>query len=515
MPHPSPATPPVTPPASALQRALGAIERAGNRLPHPTWLFVWLCGLMLLLSALGELLGLRATLPTTGETVTARSLLGINGLHWMLTHTVGNFTGFAPVGTVLVAMLGIGIAEHSGLLKAVLTRVVMAAPPRLLTFMVVLAAMLSHVAADAGYVVLIPLAGLLFAAAGRPPLAGIVAAFAGVSGGYSANLVIGPVDAILAGLSTEAVKLVDAGYVVNAAGNYYFSLASVLLLSILATVITERVIEPRLRGGVSAEASAPEPPTLAERRGLRAVGIWTVLLVALLLSGTLPDDGFLRDRANPSLLASPLLSGIVTIIALYAAVAGLIYGRVSGSYRRAEDSVAGMEASMATMASYLVLMFFAAQFVSWFGWSQLGTIAAINGAAFLQSLTPAPLLLMTGLILVSALIDLLVGSASAKWALMAPVFVPMFYLLGITPEATQMAYRIGDSVANIITPLMPYFGVVVAFAQRWDKNAGIGTLIANMLPFSIVFLIGWSLLFAVWIALGWPLGPGVTAMLPS
>ena len=214
-------------------------------------------------------------------------------------------------------------------------------------------------------------------------------------------------------------------------------------------------------------------------------------------------------------LASPLMSGIVTVIALYAAIAGLIYGRVSGRYRRAEDCVAGMEASMATMASYLVLMFFAAQFVSWFGWSQLGTIAAINGADFLKSLTPAPLLLMCGLILISALIDLLVGSASAKWALLAPVFVPMFYLLGITPEATQMAYRIGDSVANIITPLMPYFGVVVAFAQRWDKNAGVGTLIANMLPFSIAFLIGWSLLLALWVVMGWPLGPGVNAVLPS
>ncbi len=497
---------------TTLQRALGAIERAGNRLPAPAWLFVWLCALMLVLSALGEWLGLRATLPN-GDGVAARSLLGVDGLQWLLTHTVSNFTGFAPVGTVLVAMLGIGIAEHSGLLKAVLTRVVMAAPPRLLTFMVVLAAMLSHVAADAGYVVLIPLAGLLFAAAGRPPLAGIVAAFAGVSGGYSANLVIGPVDAILAGLSTEAVRLVDAGYTVSAAGNYYFSLASALLLSILATIITERVIEPRLRGSVSTEAAVPEPPTLAERRALRAVGVWTLLLIALLLWGVLPQDGFLRDRANPAVLASPLLSGIVTVIALYAAVAGLIYGRVSGLYRRADDCVAGMEASMATMASYLVLMFFAAQFVSWFGWSQLGTIAAVHGADFLKTLTPAPLLLIGGLILISALIDLLVGSASAKWALMAPVFVPMFYLLGISPEATQMAYRIGDSVANIITPLMPYFGVVVAFVQRWDRNAGVGTLIANMLPFSIVFLIGWSLLLAVWVALGWPLGPGVSAML--
>lgn len=499
--------------SSPLQGVIGRIEAAGNRLPHPIMLFGWLCLLMLAISWLAAAAGLQAALPGAAEPVVARSLISREGLHWILTNTVGNFVGFAPVGTVLVAMLGIGIMEHSGLLRALLRKLVMSAPPSLLTYMVVLAAMLSHTAADAGYVVLIPLAGLLFATAGRPPLAGIFAAFAGVSGGYSANLVIGPIDAILAGLSTEGAQLVAADYTVNAAGNYYFSLASAVVLSLVATVVSEKLIEPRL--GASVEAAPNEPLTDAERRGLRATAIWTVLFAALLVAGAWGSDGILRDPAEPALTSSPLLTGIVTVIAFYAAVAGVVYGRASGSYRRANDAIAGMETHMAGMASYLVLMFFAAQFVNYFGWSQLGTIFAVNGAAWLRALDPGTIGLMLGLIGLSALINLLVGSASAKWAILAPVFVPMFLLLGVAPEATQMAFRIGDSSTNIITPLMPYFGVVVAFAQRYDKQLGIGTLVANMLPFSLAFLITWSLLFSLWVALGWPLGPGAPILLPT
>ncbi|MDX9873801.1 MAG: AbgT family transporter [Spongiibacteraceae bacterium] len=492
-------------PSNLLTSALTRIERAGNRLPHPTLLFVWLCLLMLAISWLAALSGLNATLPD-GTSVTARSLLSQAGLHWMLTSTVSNFVQFAPVGTVLVAMLGIGITEHSGLLRSLLRLLVLSAPRSLLTFMVVITAMLSHTAADAGYVVLIPLAGILFATAGRPPLAGIFAAFAGVSGGYSANLVVGPIDAILAGLSTEAAHLVAADYVVNAAGNYYFSLVSAFVLSVVATLVSEKLVEPRL--AASTEAPGDEPLTVAERRGLRAAGIWTLLFLALLVAGSWGSDSLLRDPQQPALVDSPLLSGVVTVIAFYAAIAGIVYGRFSGSYQRLDDAVTGMETHMATMAPYLVLMFFAAQFVSYFGWSQLGTIVAVRGAELLGALNPGLTGLMIGLVILTALINLLIGSASAKWAVLAPVFVPMFYLLGVSPEATQMAFRIGDSSTNIITPLMPYFGVVVAFAQRYDRQLGIGTLIANMLPFSIAFLLSWSLLFVIWIALGWPLGPG-------
>ena len=486
---------------------LDAIERAGNKLPNPTMLFVFMCGLVLLLSALAAALGFSAAHPVTGESLQAVNLISVQGLHRILSETVSNFVTFAPVGTVLVAIMGIGVAEHSGLLSSLLRATVLKAPPRMLSFAVVLAGVLSSIASDAGYVVLIPLAALIFQSAGRNPLAGIAAAFAGVSGGYSANLLISPLDAILAGISTEAATLVDPGYSVNAAGNYYFIIVSTLLISLVGTLVTEKIICRRLPGREGDSASI-EPLTSGEKRGLVAVTGYTVIFVGLLLWALVPEAGILRNPVTHSVLGSPFIQGIITVIAVYTAVAGIIFGKVSGSYNRSSEFVAGMEQHMATMASYLVLMFFAAQFVSYFGWSNLGSIIAIKGAGLLSTLDLSAGFLLVMFIAMAASINLLIGSSSAKWALIAPVFVPMLMLAGITPEATQMAYRVGDSSTNIITPLMPYFGVVIAFAQRYDKQLGIGTLIAMMLPYSIAFLFSWSALLLLWILCDWPLGPG-------
>ena len=488
-------------------RFLNAVERAGNRLPHPTLLFVYLTALIALLSAISYWLGLEAQHPVTGELLQSQSLLSGNGLRWMLTHTVSNFVGFAPVGTVLVAMMGIGIAEHSGLLAAVLSRVVSAAKGWALSASIVFAGVLSSLGADSGYVVLVPLAGMAFASAGRNPLAGIAAAFAGVSGGYSANLAIGPLDAILAGLSSESVQLVASGVTVNSSDNYYFMLASTVLITVLGTLATERWVEPK-------QGSSPLPSDSDhiniksnEQPEFRGVLIYSLLFASALVLASAPADGILRNPDSGSLIQSPLLSGIVTLIALYAAGAGIVFGYGNGRYRKPDDWIGGMEASMQSMASYLVLMFFAAQFVNYFAWSGLGAILAIKGASLLTSIALPPTGLLLGFIVVCAFINLLIGSASAKWALLAPVFVPMFYLLGISPEATQLAYRIGDSSTNIITPLMPYFGVVVAFAQRYDKNLGVGTLMAMMLPYSILFLVGWSIMLLLWMWSGLPIGP--------
>lgn len=493
---------------NAHQGLLGRIEKMGNLLPHPTLIFIYLCGFMLLFSGIAGWLAFSANHPVSGEPIVAKSLLSGDGLRWIVGNTVTNFTGFAPVGTVLVAILGIGIAERSGLLAAVLSSLAKRGKKSLLSFMVVFAGVLSSLAADTGYVVLIPLAAVLFLAAGRHPLAGIAAAFAGVSGGYSANLLIGPLDAILAGISTEAAQLVDASYQITAAGNYYFILASTFLVALVGTWVTEKIIAPRLGeySGQQLEEEVNFEETL-NRKALMAVGMFTLAYVVVLLLLTVPATGILRNPETGSLLRSPFISGIVTIIALYAAIAGWLYGKLSGRFANSEQLVVGMESTMATMASYLVLMFFAAQFVNYFGWSQLGAIAAIKGAELLQAMDPGAGLLLVSFVLFAALINLLVGSASAKWALMAPIFVPMLLLVGISPEATQVAYRIGDSSTNIITPLMPYFGVVVAFVQRYDKQAGIGTMLALMLPYSIALLLGWSLLLAAWIALGIPLGP--------
>jgi len=490
-----------------IQTILDSIEVAGNRLPNPTVLFVMLCFIVLGLSGLSALLSVQAVHPVNGETIRAVNLLSIAGLHRILSESVTNFTSFAPVGTVLVAIMGVGVAEHSGLLSTLLRATILKAPGQLLTFSVVLAGVLSSLAADIGYVVLIPLAALVFAGAGRNPLAGIAAAFAGVSGGFSANLMIGPIDALLAGISTEAAQLIQPDYEVNAAGNFYFMIVSTFLIAIIGTWITEKIVCRRLPE--SGEVKLPlEQISENDKKGLMAVGVFTLLFICLLLFGLIPESGFLRDQTTGSILVSPFIRGIVTIIAVYAAVAGILFGRISGRYRRSSEFVDGMEKHMATMAGYLVLMFFAAQFVSYFSWSNLGIIIAIGGARLLELVQINSALLLVAFIILAAFINLFIGSASAKWALIAPVFVPMLLLSGISPEAVQVAYRIGDSTTNIVTPLMPYFGVVVAFARQYDREIGIGTIIAMMLPYSIAFLISWSVLLFVWILLGWPLGPG-------
>ena len=502
------------------QRLLHRIELLGNRLPHPTMLFVYLCGFILLCSGIASWLGVNVIHPIINETVHAKSLLSAEGLREILSTAVKNFTSFAPVGTVLVAVMGIGVAEHSGLLGVSLKALVQNASQKMTTFLVVLAGVLSSLAADTGYVVLVPLAGLVFLAAGRHPVAGIAAAFAGVSGGYSANLLIGPLDAILAGISTEAATLVQPDYVVSAAGNYYFIVASTFLIAIIGTYVTERWICPLLgefkkdefkqdeyQSNANDQNTSLENISEKDRKALKAVGLFSIVFIGILLSCLLPADGILRNPETGSILRSPFISGIVVIIAVYAALSGWIFGKVSGRFTSSRDFILGMESAMVTMASYLVLMFFAAQFVNWFSWSQLGVITAIGGAQFLQTLNPNAAVLLICFMLLAAFINLLVGSASAKWALLGPIFVPMLLLSGISPEATQVAYRIGDSSTNIITPLMPYFGVVVAFVQKYDAKAGIGTLLAIMLPFSVLFLLSWAVLLGAWIMFGIPLGP--------
>ena len=512
---------------SLASRLLDTIENTGNRIPHPALLFIYLAIGVALLSWLAARLGWHAVHPVSGETISAFNLLSRAGVHRVLEQTVSNFTHFAPVGTVLVAMLGIGIADHAGLLSAIMRSLVLRAPERALTFTVVFAGVLSSLAADAGYVVLIPLAAALFQAAGRPPLAGIAAAFAGVSAGYSANLIIGPLDAMLAGISTEAAALVDPERTVSPAANYYFMAGSTLLIAALATWVTERIVQPRLARHTpqTATESSLAPPldtlldtpldrpmdkpldTLAasEARALRAVAWFSVLFVILLVLGVTLPHGLLRAD-HGTVLDGPFIGGIVTIIAFYFALAGTLFGYISGTFKRSSDVINSMEAAMASMAGYLVLMFFAAQFVSYFAWTELGLICAIKGAELLRTVGTDGNIILLLFVLLAAAINLLVGSASAKWSIIAPVFVPMFMLYGIPPEATQVAYRIGDSSTNIITPLMPYFGIIVAFAQRYDPQAGIGTIVAMMLPYSATLLLGWSAILALWLLAGWPLG---------
>lgn len=497
---------------TAIDRFLNIVEKGGNALPHPATLFAILALVVIVMSWIASQFDLSVPHPTTGEIITPVNLMTVDGLQRILGSLVTNFTSFAPLGTVLVSLIGIGVAEHSGLIGAALRKLVLASPRFLLTPVMVFAGVMSNMASEIGYVLLVPLAGMVFLAAGRHPILGMAAAFAGVSGGYSANLLLGTIDPLLAGLSQEAARIVDPDYTVNPAANWFFMIVSTFLITGLGWWVTERFVAARFPDApkVDGQSDEIEPISPAEKRGLRFATIATVLLTGLVLWGTVPDDGFLRLAGQEKLLDSlkPFLNGIVALIFVYGLVAGVAYGIGAGTVKNDEDVVNGMGKSMSTLGVYLVLTFFAAQFVAFFNWTQLGLIFAVKGADLLIQMQLPGIVLFAGFILLTAVANLFMGSASAKWALMAPVFVPMFMLLGYSPELTQVGYRIGDSVTNIISPMMSYFALIIAFLQRYEPKAGIGTVIAVMLPYSIVFLIGWTALFALWMGFDLPIGPG-------
>ncbi|KFL36346.1 AbgT family transporter [Arenimonas donghaensis] len=510
---------PMTKKRSLMDRFLTIVERGGNALPHPATLFALLALGVVVMSWIASMSGMSVTHPSTGEIVTPVNLMSIEGLHRMLTGAVTNFTGFAPLGVVLVALIGIGVAEHSGLIGASLRMLVLAAPKFLLTPVLVFAGVMSNMASEIGYVLLVPLGALIFLSANRHPILGMAAVFAGVSGGYSANLLIGTIDPLLSGLSQEAARIVDPNYTVSPLANWYFMIASTPVITLLGWFVTEKIVAPRFPNAPTqvvrtADDVEPDSQRLspAELRGMAYAGIAVTLFTLLLVwsalpQGMMPGAGFLRDAQTGDLLRSPFLSGVVVIIFLYGVIAGIAFGVGAGTIKSDSDVIQGMAASMSTLGGYLVLVFFAAQFVAFFNWTQLGLVFAVEGADFLKALGLPTIPLFICFILLTAVVNLFMGSASAKWALMAPVFIPMFMLLGYSPEMTQVAYRVGDSVTNIISPMMSYFALIIAFFQRYEPKAGIGTLVATMLPYSMVFLAGWSVMFGIWIWLELPIGP--------
>ncbi len=491
-----------------ISKSLSFIERVGNALPHPATLFAIFGVLTILISWIASKINLTVVHPATGELVQAVNLISISGLHRIITEMVTNYTSFAPLGIVMVAILGIGLAESSGLIGTTLRLLVLSAPKRLLTFVIVFAGVLSNTASEIGYVLLVPLAGIIFLAVGRHPIAGLAAAFAGVSGGYSANLLLGTLDPLLAGLSEEAARIIIPGYEVNPTANYYFMVVSTFFIAAAGTWVTEKIVIPRL-GTYKGEI---KPETLDrlnrdEKRGLILAIITGILFVIFILGGLIPTNGYLRNPETGGILRSPFMSGIIAFVFLGAFFMSIAYGIGARTFKNDKDVMKGMVKAMETLSIYLVLAFFAAQFVSYFKWSNLGLIFAIEGATFLKSLGLGAIPLMLAFILLSGIINLFMGSASAKWAIMAPVFIPMFMLLGYTPELVQTAYRIGDSTTNIISPMMSYFALIIAFVEKYDKKAGIGTVIATMLPYTIAFIIIWAILLSIWILVGIPVGP--------
>jgi len=523
--------PSTTAPArGAAQRFLDGIEWAGNKLPDPAVLFVMAMVLTWLLSALLAPVQFTEMDPrtvvrdaagqiTASEPIQVKNQLSGAALTQFLSRMVKTFTEFPPLGVVLVAMLGVGVAEHTGFISALLKGLLVLTPRRWLTPALLLVAILSHSAGDVGYVLVIPLGGIIFMAAGRHPLAGIAAAFAGVSGGFSATFLPSSLDPLLQGFTQSAAQIIAPGRMVNPLCNWYFMSASCLAIVAVGWLLTDWVIEPRLRR-LPVDGNSGDQPALgtlspAERRGLW-VGLGAMVIgVAVLVLAAAPAASPLRTR-DGSLTAhgSPLMDSIVPLIFLLFLLPGVAFGYAAGTVKNHRDVIKGMSKSMGAMSYYLVMAFAAAQFTYVFRESNLGALLAVEGASFLKGLGLPGQVTIVGVILLSTMVNLLIGSASAKWALLGPIFVPMLMQLGLSPELTQAAYRIGDSSTNIITPLLPYFPLIVVYCQRYVKGTGIGTLVATMLPYSVLFLATWTVLLLVYWALGLPLGLQSTYLHP-
>jgi aminobenzoyl-glutamate transport protein len=487
------------------------IERTGRRLPDTVILFLWLCAAVILASVVAAATGAAGVHPGTGEEVKAVSLLAPENIRRLFSDMPQTFAAFPPLTMVIIVMIGIGVAERSGLIAAALTRLVTRVPRALLPATVVFAGIMSSLAVDAGYVVLIPLGAAIFAAAGRHPIAGLAAAFAGVSGGFSANLFITSLDPLLAGITETAARLVDPEITVLATANYYVMISLVPLFTLVGAFVTQRIVEPRL-GQWQGTLDAASQPTDNERRGLRAAGLTLLLFSVAVAALTVPEGAVFRDPETGGL--APFYKSLVGLTALLFLAMGLAYGRAAGTITTGQQGVGFANEAMASLGSYLLLAFVIAHFIAFFNWSNLGVLTAISGAAALQSSGLAGTTLLVGMVLLTATINLLIGSASAKWAVMATVFVPMFMLVGITPEATQAAYRVGDSVTNIISPTLPYLPLILVAAARYVPGFNLGSLIATMLPYSIAFLLSGLALLGVFFAADLRLGPGAAIHMP-
>ena len=509
--------------SSRMTHFLRVVERLGNALPHPVTLFALLTLFIVFLSGLLGWMEVSVPDPrpegASGRAdnglIEVISLMNAEGVRMIVLNLVTNFTGFVPLGTVLVALLGVGVAERSGLLTAVIRSIVLNASPRAVTVAIVFAGVISNTASEMGYVVLVPLAAIVYMSLGRHPLAGLAAAFAGVSGGYSANLLLGTVDPLLAGITEEAARLIDPNYAVDASANWFFMIGSTFLITFVASFVSLKIVEPTLGewdasavGIDDEDEHRLDPLTPEESKALRAAGIAALLMIIGIALLVVPEGAVLRDPATGLIKGSPFLKGIVALIFFFFLVPGVVYGWVIGTMRSDRDVINAMAEAMSTLGLYIVLVFFAAQFVKFFSWTNLGAVTAVTGATFLESIGMTGPSLFFFFILICGFINLMLGSASAQWAVTAPIFVPMLMLLGYAPEVIQAAYRIGDSSTNIITPMMSYFGLIMAFAARYVPKAGVGTLIAMMLPYSVAFIVLWSTFFFIWVfVLGLPVGP--------
>jgi aminobenzoyl-glutamate transport protein len=499
---------------------LATVERVGNMVPHPAIIFFILIGIVIAFSAFFGLLGTTVTYDAYDEavgdivqqTTSVRSLLSPDGIRFMLTSPVANFLGFTGVGVILVAMIGVGIAEESGLIATLVRNLVASAPRSIFTFMIVMVGVVSSIAADAGYLVLVPLAAAAFHSMGRHPLAGLAAGFSGVAAVFLVNLFVTPTDALLTEVTNDAIRTVNPNLQITLVGNLYFMIVSSILMAIVCTVITERFVEPRL-GPYSGELKVEEAHELteSEQRGLKYAG-WAFLgFVLILLALTAPPVpwGILRNQTTGGIMSgSPFMSALIVLISLLFLVLGYAYGRGAGTIKDATAAIGLVTKTWSNLAGMIFLLFVISNFIAFFNWTNLATVMAVNLADFLQNVPIGATGYIILFVIVVALIDIILTGALAKWAILAPVFIPLFMRLGGDPNLVLAAYRVGDSPMNVVTPLNVYLAVMVGFAQKYVKDAGIGTIVALMLPYTVVLLVLWTLLLIVWNLFGIPLGPG-------
>jgi aminobenzoyl-glutamate transport protein len=537
---------------------LGWIERVGNKVPHPVIIFLGLIVGVMILSAILALFNVGiteevlvpaspqiveatyvgGTLQTTGivvqeqsdeyvleeQTVMVRSLLTVEGIRFIFTSFVSNFASFTVVATIFVAMIGVGVAEQAGMMAALIRKLVRVTPGAWLTFVIILVGGLSSVATDAGYLILIPLGAAAFLSVGRHPVAGIAAAYAGVSASFAVNILIAPLDALLTEMTNEAIALVDPSQSITITANWYFSSVSLLVMAVVMTFVTVRLIEPRLGaynpqeavGHAPGEATdmptpddAEEVDAAAEGRGLRGA-LWGFLIgLAVVLVFTLPPNSPLRDPETGAIVGTtPFMNSLIFIISLLFLTAGIGYGRGAGTIKSSVDVVNGVTKTFAGLAGLVFMLLVISQFIAYFNWSNLPDFIAGSLAQALQRAQVNDIALLVLLILVVAVVDIIMTGALPKWAILAPIFIPLFMRLGVAPQTVLAAYRVGDSPLNVITPLMVYLPFIVLVAQRYDKSVGIGTIISLMIPYTFIVLIVWIIFFVLWYLLGIPLGPG-------
>lgn len=485
------------------------IETVGNKLPHPFMLFVYLCGIFIVISAVLATMNVAVTNPVSGENVAVKSLLSQEGIHWILTSMLTNFTSFPPLGLVLAMILGIGLAEKVGLIQVVLRAMVSNVPKALVGYAVVFIGILGNIASDAAIVIIPVMGAMIFLAVGRHPLAGFAAGIAGWGAGFTANIMIAGTDALISGISTQAVQAITPDFVVTPVDNWYFMAVSTFTLALLGGWITDKFVEPRLGAYTGDHQVSMEPFTDKEKRALKVTGFIALAFIALIAFLVVPENGFLRDPETGGILSSPLIKGIIPIILVFFVLTSVVYGKVVGVIKSSADVPNFMAEMMKSMSGFIVLVFVIAQFVAFFNWSNISIVMAVNGSEFLKSINLTGFSAVLLFILFVTVMNLFIASGSAMWSMLAPVFIPMFMLLDYHPAFVQVAFRIADSSTNMITPMNAYLPLILAYYVQYKKDAGIGTYFSTMIPYAISFLVVWIIQLFIWYMLGLPLGPGV------